>query len=104
MDARDIIPCSLFFILFGMGAAIHMTVFQRNKRRDHKFIFNMPLVVLCTARVIAISMRIAWASQPDNPHLEIAATVFLLLGGVIIIIVNLFFAQRLLRAIEPRLG
>lgn len=83
---------------------MHMSVFRCNRRRNHKFIFSVLLYGFCMARITALSMRMAWASQPNNLRLEIAANVMVLLGGVILIIVNLFFTQRLLRAIQPRLG
>ncbi|KAJ4392779.1 hypothetical protein N0V85_006840 [Neurospora sp. IMI 360204] len=83
---------------------MHMSVFRLNRRRNHKFIFSVLLYGFCMARITAVSMRMAWASKPNNPRLEIAANVFVLLGGLILIIVNLFFTQRLLRAIQPRLG
>ncbi|KAK1781426.1 hypothetical protein QBC45DRAFT_57211 [Copromyces sp. CBS 386.78] len=101
---HDLVPCILFLVFFFLVAAVHMILFQRNRRRGIKFIFSALLFGFCMARITAVSMRLVWASHPDNPRLAIAANVFILLGGVIIIIVNLFFTQRLLRAIHPRLG
>ncbi|CCC12794.1 unnamed protein product [Sordaria macrospora k-hell] len=101
---HDLAPCILFLVLFVFAAAAHAGVFGRNKSRGRKFVFSMALFGFCMARITAISMRLIWASNPDNPRIAIAANVFILLGGVIVIIVNLFFSQRLLRAVQPQLG
>jgi hypothetical protein len=36
----DIPITAVFLLLYIIGAATHMTIFQLNKRRGHKFIFN----------------------------------------------------------------
>jgi hypothetical protein len=36
----DVPTTAVFLILFTIGAAIHMTIFQRNRKRKHKFLFN----------------------------------------------------------------
>jgi Protein of unknown function (DUF3112) len=56
------------------------------------------------ARIVTMIMRIAAICKPHNINLSIAATVFLNAGVVILFIVNLLFAQRLIRAQHPRLG
>ncbi|KAK3954422.1 hypothetical protein QBC32DRAFT_336326 [Pseudoneurospora amorphoporcata] len=101
---HDLVPCIIFLIMFFLVAAVHMILFQLNRRRGIKFVFSALLFGFCMARITAVSMRLVWASDSDNPRLAIAANVFILLGGVIIVIVNLFFTQRLLRAIHPRQG
>ncbi|KAK3400656.1 hypothetical protein B0T20DRAFT_150777 [Sordaria brevicollis] len=101
---HDFAVCIIFLVLFAAIALGHFIIFQRNRRRGHKFIFSMLLFGFCMARITAISTRLAWAAKPDNPRLAIAANVLALLGGVIIITVNLFFTQRLFRAMKPQLG
>jgi hypothetical protein len=39
----DIPITAVFLLLFIIGAATHMTIFQLNRRRGHKFIFNAAL-------------------------------------------------------------
>jgi hypothetical protein len=56
------------------------------------------------ARIVTLSLRISWAYFPHNVKLAIAAQVFVAAGVVIIFIVNLVFAQRMIRASHPRFG
>merc|ERR1711981_830707 len=49
-------------------------------------------------------MRISSTALPTDVPLTIAAQIFAAAGVVIIFIVNLVFAQRLLRSAHPRLG
>jgi hypothetical protein len=58
----------------------------------------------CMARIVTLSLRISWAYFPHNVKLAIAAQVFVAAGVVIIFIVNLVFAQRMIRASHPRFG
>jgi hypothetical protein len=98
-------PISAVLLLFFIaGAAFHMTVFQINRRRDHKFIMSVLTFGFCMARIVALVLRIAWASRLTNISLAIAANVFTAAGVVILFIVNLIFAQRIVRAYHPKLG
>jgi hypothetical protein len=56
------------------------------------------------ARIVTCSLRISWAYFPHNIKLAIAAQVFVAAGVVIIFIVNLVFAQRMIRASHPSFG
>ena len=56
------------------------------------------------ARVITCSLRIAWATEQHNVSLAIAAQIFVNAGILIVYIVNLIFAQRILRARRPDMG
>src|SRR5215469_10985998 len=64
----------------------------------------MPLVGFCMARIVTCIMRIASVSKPSNINLAIAALVFTNAGIIILYIVNLIFAQRLIRAQHPSFG
>ncbi|KAF9739628.1 hypothetical protein PMIN01_02262 [Paraphaeosphaeria minitans] len=46
----DIPVTAIFLCLYMLGAATHMTIFQYNKRRGHKFLFNGMIFVLSTAQ------------------------------------------------------
>jgi len=37
----DIPAQTVFMILFMIGAAVHMKIFQKNRARGHKFMFNL---------------------------------------------------------------
>lgn len=56
------------------------------------------------ARIVTCSMRIASICIPHNIKLAIAASIFVAAGVLLLYIVNLLFAQRLLRAQQPRVG
>ena len=56
------------------------------------------------ARVLTCCLRIGWATNHHNVSLAIAAQIFVNAGILIVYIVNVIFAQRLLRARHPTLG
>lgn len=101
----DVPVSAVLIFLFVLGAAFHMTVFQINlRRRGHKFVPSAMVFGLCMARITANSLRIAVAAHPSNISLTIAANIFANLGVIILFIVNLIFAQRVLRAYHPHFG
>lgn len=48
-----------------------------------------------------MTMRLVWASYPHNISVAIAAQIFVSAGVLILFIVNLIFAQRIVRASHP---
>lgn len=100
----DIPICAAFLVLFICMAATHMTIFQINRRRDHKFLFSMLLFGFCMARIVALSTRIAWATHPTSLGIGIAAGIFTQAGVLLLFVVNLLFSQRILRAYHPVFG
>ncbi|KAK0744724.1 hypothetical protein B0T21DRAFT_447862 [Apiosordaria backusii] len=100
----DIPISSCLLALFILGAATHMTIFQLNRRRSHKFLFSGLLFGFCMARIGALVLRIVWANRPDNTDIALAATIFVAAGVLLLFLVNLVFAQRMLRAYHPRFG
>lgn len=56
------------------------------------------------ARVATLVLRIAWSTRQHNVRLAIAANILVNAGILIIYVLNLIFAQRILRAEWPRLG
>ncbi|OTB03815.1 hypothetical protein M426DRAFT_321316 [Hypoxylon sp. CI-4A] len=99
------VPLSAVFIFLYMGfAVINMTIFQVNKRRGHKFIPSAALFGFSMARIATLSLRIAWANRQTNVRLAIAASIFVNAGILVVYVVNLLFAQRILRAKQPNLG
>lgn len=81
-----------------------MTIFQINRRRDHKFIFSALLFGFCMSRIATFGLRIVWASHPLDVNLAIAASIFVQAGVLLLFIVNLVFAQRIVRSYHPRFG
>lgn len=100
----DVPICSVFLVLFLAAGIAHMTLFLRNKRRGHKFIPSAVTFGFCMSRLVANSLRIAWACHPQNLQLAIAAGIFVAAGILLLFILNLLFAQRMLRAAFPRFG
>lgn len=81
-----------------------MTIFITNRRRGHKFFHTELCFGFCMARTVTTSLRLAWMYDITNRGLAIATTIFTTLGVLVLFIVNLLFAQRLLRALHPRFG
>lgn len=100
----DIPIDSVFLALFLAAGIAHMGLFRRNLRRGHKFIPSAVIFGFCMSRVVANAVRIAWACHPTNIRLAIAAQVFVAAGIVLLFILNLLFAQRMLRASFPAFG
>lgn len=100
----DIPICAVFLVLFAAAAAGHMTIFQRNRRRGHKFIPSAVTFGFCMSRIIANVIRIVWACYPTNISLAIAAQIFVAAGVLLLFILNLIYAQRMLRAAFPAFG
>jgi hypothetical protein len=78
-----------------------MIILQVNLRRKKKFIMSGLVFGFCMARITTMTMRIVWASYPHNISVAIAAQVFVSAGVLILFIVNLIFAQRIVRASHP---
>ncbi|KAF2451363.1 hypothetical protein P171DRAFT_425870 [Karstenula rhodostoma CBS 690.94] len=97
----DIPVTAVFLVLYIIGGATHMTIFQYNKRRGHNFLFNGMLFGFCTSRVTTCILRIASISLPTNIRLAIAAQIFVAAGILLVFIINLIWAQRILRAHHP---
>ncbi|KAJ6444441.1 family c-likeg-protein-coupled receptor protein [Purpureocillium lavendulum] len=100
----DVPISSVLLFLFILSAALNMTIFQINRRRGHKFVLSAVVFGFSMARISANVMRIVWACYPHNVSVAIAANILTNAGVLLLFIVNLIFAQRLLRAYHPHLG
>lgn len=94
--------CLIF--LYVCLAVVHMTIFQVNLRREHKFIFSAMLFGLSVARTAALTMRMVWATHQTNVRIAIAAGILTQAGVIVVFIANLFFAQRIVRAYHSSFG
>ncbi|KAK6213987.1 hypothetical protein LQW54_004761 [Pestalotiopsis sp. IQ-011] len=90
--------------LFLIATAAHMTIFQINKKHGHLFVFSAMMFAFSLIRALALILRIALASYPTNGRLGIAASVLTMAGTILVFIINLFFAQRILRGYHPNFG
>ncbi|KAL8840547.1 MAG: hypothetical protein Q9170_001300 [Blastenia crenularia] len=100
----DIPITAVFLFLFIIGAVSNMTIFQMNKKRGHKFIMSGMLFGFCMARITTCVMRIVWATRPRHIPIAIAAQIFVAAGVVLLFVINLIFAQRIVRAAHPNSG
>jgi hypothetical protein len=95
---------SVFLLLFLIGATGNMTILQINRRHGHKFLASGALFGLCMSRTLTCTLRLVWSTHQTSVPISIAANVFVNAGVVIIIIINIIFAQRILRASHPSIG
>ncbi|KZF19396.1 hypothetical protein L228DRAFT_271210 [Xylona heveae TC161] len=100
----DVPISAVFLFLFIISAAAHMTIFQLNKRKGHKFVISGMMFGFSMARITACILRIAWATRPTHIPLAIAAQIFVAAGVVLMFVINLIFAQRILRGAQPFIG
>lgn len=100
----DVPICTVFLVLFILGAISHMFLFQTNKKRGHKFLMSGMLFGFCMARIMSCTLRIVWATRQQNIRLAIAAQVFVAAGVILLFLINLIFAQRIIRAAHPHSG
>lgn len=100
----DIPITAVFLAIFITGAACHMTLFQKNKARGHKFIPSAATFGFCMARITASVFRIVWANRLTNTQIAIAAQIFVAAGVLLLFILNLLYTQRIFRATHPRIG
>ncbi|KAI1206100.1 uncharacterized protein F4807DRAFT_440812 [Annulohypoxylon truncatum] len=99
------VPISAVFVaMYVAFAAFNMTIYQINSRRGHKFIPSVALFGFCMARIMTLVLRIVWSTRHTNVSLAVAANIFVNAGILIIYVLNLIFAQRILRARQPAIG
>ncbi|EFQ30744.1 uncharacterized protein GLRG_05888, partial [Colletotrichum graminicola M1.001] len=100
----DVPVCIILIILFVAAAGINLFILVRNLGCSHKFLFSGVLVGFCLTRIIALSLRIASATQPWNVRLNIAGSIFASAGIVLLYAITLIFAHRLLCGLHPNIG
>lgn len=100
----DIPLCAVFIAIYLACAVTSISIFRTNLKRGHKFIISALFTGFCMARVGTCVLRIAWATRLENVSLGIAAQLLVNLGVFLLYIINLLFAQRILRARRPHIG
>jgi len=100
----DVPITAVFLFLFMLCAATHMIIFQLNRRKRHKFIMSGLMFGFCMSRIVTCIMRIVWATRPTNVRIAIAAQVFVAAGVVLLFVINVIFAQRIIRSAHPNFG
>ncbi len=102
--STDVPICTVFMLLYLIGFTIHVLIFRYNKNNERPFRLSILLIYICFFRTATLSLRMAWTTHLTNIGLIIAAQVFVTAGVLLLFILNLIFAQRLLRAMHPRVG
>ncbi|EJT99784.1 hypothetical protein DACRYDRAFT_54959 [Dacryopinax primogenitus] len=97
----DVPVCSVLIACYASLAATHLTIYIRNRRRKRYFRPSVLLFAFCMARIVTLSLRIAWACHPTNPKLALASGIFLAAGVLLVWIINRIFATRALSEYHP---
>jgi hypothetical protein len=100
----DVPICTIFMLLYIIGFIIHVLIFRHNRNAKRPFRLSILLIYICFFRTVTMSLRMAWTTHLMNIGLVITAQVFVTAGVLLLFILNLIFAQRLLRAMHPRIG
>jgi hypothetical protein len=86
---------AVMIALFFLVAIFHMT-WRLNQPKEHVSKISLLLFIFSMTRIVALVMRMTWASHPTNINIAIAAQIFLAAGVLIFFVINLIFARRVL--------
>ena len=100
----DVPICAVFLAMFVALASTHMTIFQANRRRGHKFLFNGFCFGFTMSRIAACVFRIVWAARPTDVDIALVASVFLNAGILLVYIINNLLSWRMVRSSAPSVG
>lgn len=95
------LPASIVLLCLYLLCAIGMIF--RLRQSHMKFRVGAFLIGLCMSRVVTFSLRAAWAENPTNKNLAIAATVFLNAGVILLVVVNMQLFFRMTKSLRPEL-
>jgi len=97
------VPALAVLLAIYIGFAVtNMTIFQRNRKRNHMFRPSALLFGFCMARIATCVLRIAWSTRHTNVRLAIAAGIFINAGILILYLINLALAHRVFKAKRPQ--
>ncbi|KAL0782534.1 hypothetical protein CaCOL14_000440 [Colletotrichum acutatum] len=99
----DVPVTFLFLLLFAAGAYTHIRIYRANAKRGHKFLLSDLMFDFCMVRTVTCIMRIVWAFEKGRVVILVALIVQFG-GAVVVMVVNIFFAQRIVRSIHPHFG
>ncbi|KAF9878391.1 hypothetical protein CkaCkLH20_03883 [Colletotrichum karsti] len=85
------------------AASFPRRIYRANAKRGHKFLLSDLMFDFCMVRNVTCIMRIIWAFEKARVVILIALIVQFG-GAVVIMVVNIFFAQRIIRSIHPNFG
>ncbi|KAK1596518.1 uncharacterized protein LY79DRAFT_587809 [Colletotrichum navitas] len=93
----------VFMILFMLGGYVHLSIYRANAKRGHKFLLSDIMAEFCMLRTVTCIFRITW-SIVTTRGVVLLALVTVNGGDALLFAVNIFFAQRLVRSIHPKVG
>lgn len=85
--------CAVLILLYAVSAAFHITL-RVKQHEHHRSKIGVMLFMFSFVRIVAVVLRIGWASAPTNINLAIAAMVFTAAGVVLLFVINLIFTRR----------
>ncbi|KHN94381.1 uncharacterized protein MAM_07697 [Metarhizium album ARSEF 1941] len=95
----------MFLLLFCVGGFLHMNMYKANSKRGHKFLISGLMFDFCMVRVVTFIFRILWAYIGLHTSGVVLVGIMVQNGGAVVIsAINLFFVQRLIRAMHPSIG
>ncbi|POS71524.1 hypothetical protein DHEL01_v210081 [Diaporthe helianthi] len=93
----------VFLFLFLLGAFTHISIYRANAKRGHKFLLSDLMFDFCMIRSVSCIFRITWVFSQLRGVI-LAAQIFFNGGAAVIFVVNIFFAQRIVRSMHPTVG
>ncbi|ORY55865.1 uncharacterized protein BCR38DRAFT_356302 [Pseudomassariella vexata] len=99
----DVPVTAVFLVLFMIGAGTHINIYRANAKRGHKFLLSDLIFDFCMIRNFTCIFRIIWAFV-NTRGVILVALIFEFGGAAVIFAVNIFFAQRIVRSMHPRIG
>ncbi|KAH8770068.1 hypothetical protein F5883DRAFT_493659 [Diaporthe sp. PMI_573] len=93
----------VFLLLFLLGAFTHISIYRANAKRGHKFLLSDLMFDFCMIRSVTCIFRITWVFTQLR-GIILAAQIFFNGGAAVIFVVNIFFAQRIVRSMHPVVG
>lgn len=87
--------CAVLISLYAIAGVFHLTV-RLTQHEHHRSRLGFLLCIFSVVRILALVLRIAWASRRTDTNLAISAMVFTAAGVVILFVVNLIFVRRVL--------
>lgn len=101
--AIDLPVTIVFLVLFATGAFTHISIYQANSKRGHKFLLSDLMFDFCMVRIVSCIFRIIWVFIHPR-GVVLCAQLFFNGGAAVIFAVNIILTQRIVRAMHPRFG
>ncbi|KAK6199922.1 uncharacterized protein RJT21DRAFT_37660 [Scheffersomyces amazonensis] len=91
----EIIPSSIFVVIFAILFIVHLFIFIVNFTRGHFFTLSLGWSFAALLRLSSFALRISWAQDINRVLIGIANEILFVLPTVFLVSFNLVLAQRL---------